>query len=73
MNVDDIKCSIFLNGAPHPVRAGAPLPELLAALGLGAGTVLVEHNGRALFPKEWPAIQLRDGDRLEIIRVVAGG
>ena len=71
--METAECSILLNGAPHRVRAGAPLPELLAALGLGAGAVLVEHNGRALFPKEWPEVRLGEGDRLEIIRVVAGG
>ncbi len=62
-----------VNGEPRAVRAGASLPELLDALGLPPQAVLVEHNGVALFRRDWPAIRLAAGDRLEIIRVVAGG
>ena len=64
---------IHVNGEPRAVRVGASLPELLDELGLPPQTVLVEHNGVALFRKDWPTIQLAAGDRLEIIRVVAGG
>jgi sulfur carrier protein len=35
--------------------------------------VLVEHNGDALRREEWPGRSLAEGDRLEIIRIVAGG
>lgn len=45
---------------------------LLAALGMN-GPVLVERNGEALFPREFESTLLADGDRVEIIRVVAGG
>jgi thiamine biosynthesis protein ThiS len=34
---------------------------------------LVEHNGTALLRSEWAESKLRNGDRLEIIRMVAGG
>ncbi len=64
---------IQVNGEPRLVREGIALPELLAELGLPPQAVLVEHNGVALFRKDWPTIQIAAGDRLEIIRVVAGG
>jgi thiamine biosynthesis protein ThiS len=35
--------------------------------------VVVEHNGEAVAPSEFAGKHLREGDRLEIIRIVAGG
>ena len=64
---------IQINGERREVRAGTPLPALLEALDLPAKSVLVEHNGTALFRTDWPQVALADGDQLEIIRVVAGG
>jgi len=36
-------------------------------------SILVEHNGLALHRHEWPGRSLAEGDRIEFIRVVAGG
>ena len=49
------------------------LGEVLEALGLGGHPVVVEHNGSALLPGEQAGTVVRDGDQLEIVRVVAGG
>jgi thiamine biosynthesis protein ThiS len=46
---------------------------LLHTLGLGDTPVLVELNGTALLPAEFTTTPVRDGDTLEIIRIVAGG
>ena len=46
---------------------------LLEELGIHPKSVLVEHNGTALRREEWESTSIHDGDRLEIIRVVAGG
>jgi len=46
---------------------------LVAELGLPLAAALVEHNGTALLRSEWLKTHLQDGDRLEIIRMVAGG
>jgi thiamine biosynthesis protein ThiS len=35
--------------------------------------VVVEHNGEAVAPSEFAERPLRAGDRLEIVRIVAGG
>ncbi len=64
--------TITLNGAPREVRSGQ-VEQLVAELGLPLAAALVEHNGRALLRSEWTATALRDGDRVEIIRMVAGG
>ena len=36
-------------------------------------SVVVEHNGEAVAPSEFSRRQLREGDRLEIVKIVAGG
>ena len=40
---------IQINGAPHRAPAGQGLAELITGLGLTPQTVLIEHNGQALF------------------------
>jgi thiamine biosynthesis protein ThiS len=34
---------------------------------------LIEHNAVALRQREWPEQSLAEGDRIEFVRVVAGG
>ena len=64
---------LLINGEPHTALAGQRLPDLLTSLGLPPQTALVEHNGRALLRDEWEQVSLAENDRLEILRVVAGG
>ena len=64
--------TLVLNGQPREVSA-TQVEELVAELGLPLAAALVEHNGTALLRSEWPKTNLQEGDRLEIIRMVAGG
>jgi thiamine biosynthesis protein ThiS len=36
-------------------------------------SVVVEHNGEAVAPSEFPGRQIKPHDRLEIVKIVAGG
>jgi thiamine biosynthesis protein ThiS len=63
---------LILNGQDREVSA-VQVEQLVAELGLPLAAVLVEHNGTALLRSEWAFTPLRDSDRLEIIRMVAGG
>jgi sulfur carrier protein len=63
---------LVLNGKEREVAA-SNAEELVAELGLPLAAALVEHNGTALLRSEWAASKLQGGDRLEIIRMVAGG
>lgn len=63
---------LVLNGQDREVQA-TQVEELVAELGLPLAAALVEHNGTALLRSEWAESKLRNGDRLEIIRMVAGG
>ena len=64
---------LTVNGRPADVAAGTTLPALIESLGLRVGSVVVEHNGTALLRSELGAVELADGDRLELVRAVAGG
>lgn len=64
---------VCANGQNLQLAAATPLSELLAAHGYRPGQVVVEHNGRALTPREAENCVLGDGDRLELVRIVAGG
>lgn len=64
---------VTVNGRAGDVPAGTSLPALIESLGLRVGSVVVEHNGAALLPSELTAATLADGDRLELVRAVAGG
>ena len=64
--------NLHLNGKELGVDA-TNVEALVAELRLPLAAALVEHNGTALLRSEWLKTQLQDGDRLEIIRMVAGG
>lgn len=65
--------TIIANG--HPVEAQLPctIEAFLVAQNLLPRSVVVEHNGEAVAPSEFARRQLNDGDRLEIVKIVAGG
>jgi sulfur carrier protein len=63
---------IRLNGANRETEAGT-VARLLEELGLPRQTALVERNGEALSREEWAGATLKDGDRIEVLRVAAGG
>jgi sulfur carrier protein len=63
---------LILNGREREVQA-TQVEDLVAELGLPLAAALVEHNGTALLRSEWAMTNLQNGDRLEIIRMVAGG
>ncbi|HVE74049.1 MAG TPA: sulfur carrier protein ThiS [Mycobacteriales bacterium] len=64
---------LIVNGRPTTLADGTDLPALLEQLGLRPGSVVVEHNGGALLRGELATATLADGDRLELVRAVAGG
>jgi thiamine biosynthesis protein ThiS len=64
---------IFLNGQAVDCGDARTVEELVQQHQLSPETTLVEHNGAALRRHDWPAQSLRESDRLEILRVAAGG
>jgi sulfur carrier protein len=64
---------ISLNGESVDARDAKTITELIDFYQLPPQSILVEHNGLALHRHEWPNRLLAEGDRIEFIRVVAGG
>jgi len=65
--------TVTANGDAVELDDGATVDDLLARLGLGGKWVLVERNGEALNRRDLATTVLADGDRLELVRAVAGG
>ena len=65
--------AVITNGKPVPMAAPTTLEAFLAALGFHPRSVVVEHNGEAVAPSEFSRRTVNPGDRIEIVRVVAGG
>ena len=64
---------VTANGEPVEVPDGATVTDLLGVLGLGGRWVLVERNGEAVRRGDLATTRLAAGDRLELVRAVAGG
>ena len=64
---------ITLNGESHSVPPVSTIDALVRELKLIPAALLIEHNGLALHREEWNSRALREGDKIEFIRVVAGG
>jgi thiamine biosynthesis protein ThiS len=65
--------TISLNGESADARGAGTIAELVDRYELPPQTLLIEHNGLALHRYEWSQRSLAEGDRVEFIRVVAGG
>lgn len=65
--------NVWVNGEPTEIDGAKSITELALQLGLEPHTVLIEHNGVALHQREWSARPVAEGDRVEVVRVVAGG
>ena len=65
--------TISLNGKIADSRGALTIKELVERYELPPQTVLIEHNGLALHRREWTERILNEGDRIEVLRVVAGG
>ena len=64
---------ITANGQPVEASLPCTIEAFLLAQTLRPRSVVVEHNGEAVAPSEFAGRTLRAGDRLEIVKIVAGG
>ena len=65
--------ALQINGKRVELHQPTPLLEYLDSLGVNARAVAVEHNGTIVERAAYPSVVLRDGDRVEIVRMVGGG
>jgi sulfur carrier protein len=64
---------VLVNGDARELADGLGLVALIEQLGLRPGSVVVERNGEVVVRSELDGVTLADGDRLELVRAVAGG
>jgi len=64
---------ILANGRPVQAELPCTLEQFLLGQQLLPKSVVVEHNGEAVAPSQFAQRQLQAGDRLEIVKIVAGG
>lgn len=64
---------VIANGQEVPAHLPCTLEEFLIAQNLLPRSVVVEHNGEAVAPSEFARRHVQANDRLEIVKIVAGG
>lgn len=64
---------VVANGDPLELDEGATVDDLLVALGLGGKWVIVERNREPVARADLAVTVLVEGDRIELVRAVAGG
>ena len=65
--------TVIANGREITATVPCSIEEFLVAQDLLPRSVVVELNGEAVSPSEFSQRQLHPGDRLEIVKIVAGG
>jgi thiamine biosynthesis protein ThiS len=64
---------ITLNGSPADLESPLTLAALLERHRLKPETVVVEHNLRVPAKEAYASTEIRDGDRIEIVKFMGGG
>lgn len=65
--------NVWVNGERIEIDGLTTVSALAEHYELQPNSVLIEHNQIALRQREWSERRLVEGDRIEFVRVVAGG
>jgi sulfur carrier protein len=67
--------NVTVNGEPHELRDSARVADAVAATGAepAARGMAVAVDGEVVPRGEWDGFELRDGQRVEVLRAVQGG
>jgi thiamine biosynthesis protein ThiS len=65
--------TLQVNGKAVELDGDTRLLDYIEKLAVNARAIAVEHNGTILERSAYEAATLRDGDTLEIVRMVGGG
>ena len=71
--MNNIFGKVLVNSQELVIPESGRLTDLLHSLQLDGRYVIVELNGEALFKDQIASTRISPGDRLEIVRPVAGG
>lgn len=64
---------VTANGKTYEVLAGTTVAGFIRQRDLNPQFVVVEYNGEPLERAKYEGVALVEGDRLELVRAVAGG
>ena len=64
---------ITLNGKKQKLREEMPLSRLLAEFKVEERAVAIEVNGNIIPRSEFSNLEIKEGDTIELLRVVGGG
>ncbi len=64
---------IILNGEPYEAEGPLSVARLLVAMGVDSRRVAVEHNLKVLKRATFDQVEVREGDRIEVVNFVGGG
>jgi len=65
--------NVRVNGRPRRVETVSTVHDVIRVLGLDPRAVVVELNGEPVERRRFTEQKIREGDRLELVRAVAGG
>lgn len=65
--------SVMANGKVFDLQNDLSVADFIRTRGLDPRHVVVERNGEPLERRRYEEVFLEDGDRLELVRAVAGG
>jgi len=64
---------LMVNGKARSLEDSTDLESYLVSFDVNMEHVAVGYNGEVVKKDQFPAVRLRDGDVLEIVRPVGGG
>ncbi len=64
---------VTANGKAYELPSARTVAEFIRDRGLYPQFVVVELNGEPLERRRYDEVRLEDGDRIELVRAVAGG
>ena len=65
--------NLIVNGEAYEAKPLESVTTLLDQMGVGGRPVVVVLNDEVIPASSWSACGLRDGDRVELFRLVGGG
>jgi sulfur carrier protein len=65
--------TITVNGLSEQVPAGSSLAELIERFQEMDPDLIVEHNGRFVYPNQYPSVTVSPADRVEFVHPNFGG
>jgi sulfur carrier protein len=65
--------TVSINGAARQLPDSTSVAALIDEMGLAGKRIALERNGEIVPRSSFPAQQLADGDKLEVVIAVGGG